>query len=150
MSGRFLAELVFPGVPRSASTARSCVGRVLTEAGHRSVDAVLLVVSELVANAVVHTVSGLVGGLITVDVREIGDGMARIDVIDQGALTVPRVHESSDTDCAGRGLQIVEQTAVRWGVRDDALGGRAVWAEVLTTEDASFAVMDASLYEVEA
>ncbi|MFI6733037.1 hypothetical protein ACIBI9_08900 [Nonomuraea sp. NPDC050451] len=53
--------------------------------------------SELVANAVLHTVSGLAGGLITVAVREIGEATARIDVIDRGALTVPRMREPNGT-----------------------------------------------------
>ncbi|MFG1709884.1 ATP-binding protein [Nonomuraea sp. M3C6] len=149
-SEEFLAELVLPGNRRSVSVARHCVGNVLKAAGHLSADSALLVVSELVANAVLHTVSGLAGGLVTVVVREIGDAIARIDVIDQGARTVPRMRESSETDCSGRGLRIVGETAIRWGVSDDALGGWAVWAEVLTTEDASAAVTDTSLTEVDA
>jgi anti-sigma regulatory factor (Ser/Thr protein kinase) len=140
----FLAELVFPGLARSVSVARHCVRSVLTAAGHQNVDDALLVVSELVGNAVVHTVSGLAGGLVTVDVREIGQNMTRIDVIDQGASTAPQVCESGDTASSGRGLRLVEETAVRWGVRDDSLGGRAVWAEVLTTVDAPAAVIAAS------
>ncbi|TMR89973.1 hypothetical protein [Nonomuraea basaltis] len=46
-------------------------------------------------------------------------------------------------DCFAE-VRIVEETAVRWGVRDDALGGRAVWAEVLTTEDALAEVANAA------
>jgi anti-sigma regulatory factor (Ser/Thr protein kinase) len=130
----FLAELVFLGVARSVSVARHCVGSVLAAAGHRYVDGVLLVVSELVGNAVMHTESGLAGGLVTVDVQGIGRQLARIDVIDQGSNTAPQVREPRDTASSGRGLKIVEMTALRWGVRDDGLGGKAVWAEVLTTD----------------
>ncbi|MEV4835647.1 ATP-binding protein [Nonomuraea sp. NPDC049486] len=129
----FLAEVVLPGIPRSVSVARHCVSRVLIDAGHRNLDHVILAVSELVSNAVRHTVSGLAGGLITVDVREIGDAVARISVIDQGAKTVPQLCELKETDCTGRGLHIVQEISSRWGAEDDALGGRAVWAEVLTT-----------------
>ncbi|MBF8186467.1 ATP-binding protein [Nonomuraea sp. K274] len=139
----------FPGLARSVSVARHCVRSVLAAAGHQNVDGALLVVSELVGNAVVHTVSGLAGGLVTVDIREIGQNMARIDVIDQGASTAPQVCESSDTASSGRGLRLVEETAVRWGVRDDSLGGKAVWAEVLTTEDTPVALIDASIWAVE-
>jgi anti-sigma regulatory factor (Ser/Thr protein kinase) len=110
------------------------VGSVLAAAGHRYVDGVLLVVSELVGNAVMHTESGLAGGLVTVDVQGIGRQLARIDVIDQGSNTAPQVREPRDTASSGRGLKIVEMTALRWGVRDDGLGGKAVWAEVLTTD----------------
>jgi len=104
------------------------------DAGHRNLDNVLLAVSELVSNAVRHTVSGLAGGLITVDIRETGDAVARISVIDQGAMTSPRLCEFKETDCTGRGLHLVQEISARWGAEDDALGGRAVWAEVLTTE----------------
>ncbi|MFI6736313.1 ATP-binding protein [Nonomuraea sp. NPDC050451] len=143
VTGRFLAELVFPGVPNSVPAARHCVTCVLRAAGHRNMNAVQLVVSELVANAVVHSVSGLAGGLIIVDVRAIGDDLARIDVMDDGGLTVPHVCEPSEVDCSGRGLQIVKETALRWGVRDDALGGAAVWAEVLTTDGSPLGLSDA-------
>jgi anti-sigma regulatory factor (Ser/Thr protein kinase) len=145
----FLAELVLPGVARSVPVARHSVERVLTAAGHQNVYGMLLVVSELVGNAVEHSYSRLPGGLITIDVREIDDDTARIDVIDDGAANVPRMRESSETSCRGRGLRIVEQTAVRWGVREDALGGNAVWAEVLTTEDAQDALFASALDEVE-
>ncbi|TMR99779.1 ATP-binding protein [Nonomuraea basaltis] len=135
VTGRFLAELVFPGVPSSVPIARHCVKGVLRAAGHQNMTGVQLVVSELVANAVMHSASGLAGGLITVDIRAIGDGLARIDVMDDGGLTVPHVREPSEMDCSGRGLQIVEETALRWGIGDNALGGRVTWAEVLTTDD---------------
>ncbi|MFC5834049.1 ATP-binding protein [Nonomuraea insulae] len=132
---QFLAELVFPGVASSVTVARHCVGRVLKCAGHQDVDNVLIVVSELVGNAVLHTDSRLSGGLVTVDVSALDESTARITVIDQGSVTVPRLREFSDTACAGRGLSIVEQLSAFWGVREDALGGRAVWAEVHTTKD---------------
>ncbi|MET7327929.1 ATP-binding protein [Nonomuraea sp. NPDC005650] len=150
MDKEFLAELVFPGKRRSVSMARHCVGNVLQAAGHRCVDGALLVVSELVGNAVLHTVSGQAGGLITVAVREMGDAIARIDVIDQGASTAPQLRTAGDTSCSGRGLQIVGATAIRWGVHDDALGGRAVWAEVFTAEDGPIAVVNAAPCEADA
>lgn len=150
MSEFLLAELTFPGERLSVSLARHCVECVLVGAGHINVENAKLVVTELVANAVLHTVSGLAGGLVTVVVTAIGDGVAHISVIDQGSPRKPKMREPSGLGCSGRGLQIVEQTAVRWGVRDDALGGRAVWAEILTTEDAPVVFMDMPLCELEA
>ncbi|TMR97997.1 ATP-binding protein [Nonomuraea basaltis] len=149
MSERFLAELVFPGVPSSVPVARHCVKCVLTTAGHRNVTGVQLVVSELVANAVMHSVSGLAGGLITLDVRAIGNDLARIDVMDDGGLTVPYVRQPSEMECSGRGLQIVEETALRWGIGDNALGGRVTWAEVLTTADPPISALDVPAYATE-
>ncbi len=142
MNENFLAELTLPGRRRSVSVARHCVGSILTAAGHRNVDGVQLVITELVGSAVLHTVSGLAGGLVTVMVSAIGDTTAHISVIDQGSPRKPEIREPSDLSCSGRGLRIVEQAAVRWGVHDDALGGRKVWAEVLTTEDVPIAAMD--------
>ncbi|WP_327105818.1 ATP-binding protein [Nonomuraea glycinis] len=142
MNENFLAELTLPGRRPSVSVARHCVGRIQTVAGHRNVDGVQLVVTELVGNAVLHTVSGLAGGLVTVVVSEIGDATAHVSVIDQGSSRSPEIRDPGDLSCSGRGLQIVEQAAVRWGVHDDALGGRKVWAEVLTTEEGPVAAMD--------
>jgi serine/threonine-protein kinase RsbW len=133
----FLAELVLPGVARSVPVARHSVERVLTAAGHQHVYGMLLVVSELVGNAVEHSYSRLPGGLVTIDIREVDDETARLDVIDNGGPDIPRMREPSETSCRGRGLQIVERTAVRWGVREDALGGNAVWAEVLTADEST-------------
>ncbi|RVX45188.1 anti-sigma regulatory factor (Ser/Thr protein kinase) [Nonomuraea polychroma] len=148
MREEFLAELVFPGVSRSVSTARHCVGHVLTMAGHLDVSGAQLVVSELVGNAVVHTISGLPGGLVAVDITAIGDDLARIDVIDGGSATVPRMREPTETDPRGRGLRIVDEMAVRWGVRGDACGGTAVWAEVFTVQSAPACAADLSVCNV--
>ncbi|QYC39906.1 hypothetical protein Nocox_11440 [Nonomuraea coxensis DSM 45129] len=142
MADRFLAELALPGELGSVRVARHCVKIVLTAAGHQDVADVQLVVTELVANAVQHSISGLAGGLITLDVRSIGDQLARIDVMDDGGLTVPHVRRSDILDCSGRGLHLVAETALRWGVGDNALGGRVIWAEVLTAESARAAVSD--------
>ncbi|SEU14060.1 ATP-binding protein [Nonomuraea wenchangensis] len=142
MTGQFLAELVLPGELGSVRVARHCVKIILTAAGHQDVTDVQLVVTELVANAVQHSISGLAGGLITLDVRSIGDQLARIDVMDDGGLTVPRIRRSHTLDCSGRGLHLVAETALRWGVGDNALGGRVIWAEVLTAARAPAAAPD--------
>jgi anti-sigma regulatory factor (Ser/Thr protein kinase) len=142
VNGLFLAELVLPGELASVRVARHCAKIALLAAGHQDVTDVQLVVSELVANAVQHSISGLAGGLITLDVRSIGDQLARVDVMDDGGLTAPRIRRSRTLDCSGRGLHLVAETALRWGVGDNALGGRVIWAEVLTTESAPATVPD--------
>jgi anti-sigma regulatory factor (Ser/Thr protein kinase) len=65
------------------------------------VDGARLIASELVTNAVLHTGSGRAGGLVTIEVLEISDAVARIEVIDEGALTIPTLREPSDGDCGG-------------------------------------------------
>src|SRR4051812_33341347 len=95
MSGLFLAEIVLPGVTRSVSVARRCVGEVLMIAGHEDVDDVQLVVSELLTNAVSHTASGEPGGFVTVEVASLDAATAYIEVIDEGAaVTVPEVRNA--------------------------------------------------------
>ncbi|MEU6711234.1 ATP-binding protein [Nonomuraea sp. NPDC046802] len=150
MNDRFLAEMVVPGEPWSVPLLRRFVGRVLAMAEHRSMDGAQLIVSELAGNAIVHTRSGWPGGLVAVEVTAIGDALARIEVTDEGALTVPCPRMPGDDDCHGRGLNIVEHLAVRWGIRPEPLGWTTVWAEVLTAEEASIPVMDVPLLELEA
>jgi hypothetical protein len=89
------------------------------------------------------------GGLVTVEVSEIGDRLARIQVADEGALTVPCVRQPGDDEDHGRGLRLVEAASVRWGVQPSPLGN-TVWAEVLTLEDAAAAELGASACGVEA
>ncbi|MEV6157484.1 ATP-binding protein [Nonomuraea sp. NPDC052129] len=108
-SGLFLAEIVLPGVARSVAVARRCVGEVLMVAGHADVNAVRLVVSELVTNAVSHSASAEAGGFVTVEVTSLDIATAYIEVIDDGtAMTFPEVRNADAGDCGGRGLWLVE------------------------------------------
>jgi anti-sigma regulatory factor (Ser/Thr protein kinase) len=108
---------------RAPAAARGLVTRML--AGTRSqadVDSAALLTSELVTNAVLHG-----GQTITLTVEDRG-GAVRVTVVDDGAGT-PAVRLPSPGDGAGRGLQLVDQIATRWGV--DALGlGKGVWFEL--------------------
>ncbi|MEO3799094.1 ATP-binding protein [Nonomuraea sp. B1E8] len=134
MNDRILVEMTFPGVARSVSLARRWVVDALAAAGHRETDGVRLVTSELVGNAVLHTGSGRAGGMVVVKVFEVSGALARIEVIDQGAPTVPQPREPADSDSRGRGLWLVQQTSIRWGAGPVALRWNLVWAEVATVE----------------
>jgi anti-sigma regulatory factor (Ser/Thr protein kinase) len=134
VSDRALVRVTFPGLAAWAPLARRWVADALTAAGHRELDGARLVTSELVGNAVVHTGSGRPGGLVTVRVVEVGDALARIEVIDEGAMTVPYSRRSGGDECGGRGLWMVQQTSVRWGTRTVPLRWNLVWAEVSTSE----------------
>jgi anti-sigma regulatory factor (Ser/Thr protein kinase) len=129
---RFVAEIVLPGVAVSVPLARRYVVDALLAAGHREVDGARLITSELVGNAVVHTRSGRPGGLVAVDVVTVGEAMARIEVTDEGAATVPWPRTAGEDDCYGRGLLLVEQTSLSWGVRPTAMGWNVLWAVVST------------------
>ncbi|TYB52379.1 ATP-binding protein [Nonomuraea sp. PA05] len=132
-SERLLTEVVVPGDTSSVPLLRRCVTLVLTAAGHRDLERVRLVLTELLSNAVVHTRSGLPGGLVAVQVSEVGDGLVRIVVADAGALTIPQPRLSEDHEDHGRGLVLVEAQATRWGTQPGSLG-TSVWAEVLTVD----------------
>ncbi|MEU4230752.1 ATP-binding protein [Nonomuraea sp. NPDC026600] len=133
---RFLGEVVLPGVAYSVAVARHCVGEMLAAAGHRDVENVQLIISELITNALIHTASGLYGGVVTVDVVAVDAEIVRVEVTDDGADTVPRARVSSGDDCHGRGLWLVEQISLKWGVRLLGAGQRAVWAETFTGQAA--------------
>ncbi|MEU8145107.1 ATP-binding protein [Nonomuraea sp. NPDC048901] len=132
MNERFLGEVVLPGVAQSVAVARHCVVEMLAAAGHRGLEEVQLIVSELTSNALIHTASGLHGGVVTVEVIAVDTEIVRVEVTDDGADTVPRSRASGDDDCHGRGLWLVEQIALKWGVRLLGAGQRAVWAEMFT------------------
>ncbi|MEU4234482.1 ATP-binding protein [Nonomuraea sp. NPDC026600] len=132
MNERFLGEFVLPGVAHSVAVARHCVEEMLTAAGHRDMENALLIISELVTNSLLHTASGLHGGVVTVDVVAVDAEVVRVEVTDDGADTVPQARESGGDDCHGRGLWLVEQVSLRWGVRLLGAGQCAVWAETFT------------------
>ncbi|MEU4233753.1 ATP-binding protein [Nonomuraea sp. NPDC026600] len=137
MSERFLGEVVLPGVAQSVAVARHCVGEMLAAAGHRVVEDARLIVSELITNALIHSASGLQGGVVTVEVVAVNAEIVRVEVSDDGSDTVPRARESGDDDCHGRGLWLVEQISLKWGVRLLGAGQRAVWAETFTGQAVS-------------
>ncbi|MFG1685820.1 ATP-binding protein [Nonomuraea sp. NPDC049269] len=132
MSERFLGEVVLPGVAYSVAVARRCVEEMLTAAGHQVVEDARLIVSELITNALIHTASGLHGGVVTVEVVAVDVEIVRVEVTDDGAVTVPRSRVSGGDECHGRGLWMVERVSLRWGVRLLGAGQRAVWAETFT------------------
>jgi anti-sigma regulatory factor (Ser/Thr protein kinase) len=90
-------------------------------------DTVALLVSELVTNAVVHT-----GRPAVLRLRRgrAGSGAVpvRLEVVDgSGRAPVPRRAAGEDT--AGRGLELVEILADRWGWQAEGAGKR-VWCEL--------------------
>jgi anti-sigma regulatory factor (Ser/Thr protein kinase) len=123
------ASLDLRPVARSVVTARRVVGELLTAwaAPQDRQDAELLV-TELVANVVDHA-----GGesVLTLEVT-LSDTLLRISVTDGSAIR-PVVRELDHEAPRGRGMQLVEAIADRWGA-DDHLGGKRVWLELGTRE----------------
>ncbi len=88
-----------------------------------AVDTLELLAGEVIANAVVHTGSGC---HVTVSWN---GACLRVEVKDPGpALVLRPAAVSSDAEC-GRGLQLVECLAARWGSLP-TLTGKAVWFEI--------------------
>ncbi len=128
-----VAGRCFPGEPAAVGRARAFVAGAL---GNRwpGLDEILLMTSEVASNAVRHTASGN-GGCFDVAVSSAGD-TARVEVIDRGGSSEPRIPDSSGVGAltGGRGLRIVDALADRWGHGGDELG-RVVWFEVTGKPD---------------
>jgi serine/threonine-protein kinase RsbW len=91
------------------------------------VDEAVLLASELATNAVVHTASGQ-GGAFDVAVRRYPSAV-RIEVHDTGSHRVPMPCPHETLADEGRGLDLVNLVADRWGHSGDQ-SGRAVFFEL--------------------
>lgn len=110
-------------VPSAAREARALAARVCAGVLPPEVCATaVLLASELVTNAIVH--AGTPIDLRVVATRD----EIRIEVTD-GTHALPRVYKPSPVRVGGRGLQMVQRCATRWGV-DQRRDGKVVWAEI--------------------
>jgi signal transduction histidine kinase len=114
-----------PATADSVRKARELIRSLYADPGvHADPDIVLLLVSELVSNAVQHA-----GGTLEVSAREVGSTL-RVEVRD-GSSALPRVHDHSVDATSGRGLQMVDRLADRWGAEPAGPGlGKTVWFEI--------------------
>lgn len=121
----FTAALDLPPLPASVPLARHVVLDLLRtwQAAHDLDDAALLV-SELVANVVDHVQGDAVLRL----ELALSDGWLRIAVADGSAIR-PVVRELDEGRPRGRGLQLVDAIADRWGAEDHQ-GGKRIWFEM--------------------
>jgi serine/threonine-protein kinase RsbW len=87
-----------------------------------------LLVSEAATNAVLHSASGEDGGSFEIRCR-LAPERLRVEVHDGGAPQSPkrRVHQLDAL--TGRGLELVDALAVRWGWSGGA-AGRMLWFEL--------------------
>lgn|SRR5487761_116744 len=89
-----------------------------------SLDAELLT-CELVTNAIQHAADA---AAITVIVVQHGQ-VVHVDVIDDGHTGLPHWREASGDDESGRGFQLVNEIAHRWGFQREQ-AGTCVWFEL--------------------
>lgn len=135
----------FEGIPECVSEVREYTRKLLGDCG--GADVVELVASELAGNAIRHSDSGEPGGQFTVHLAAFVDRW-QVRVDDEGGLGVPHICEPSpiasvedldhfgDEVEAGRGLALVAAVSSAWGVWGDQ-AARAVWAEILMSEEAT-------------
>ncbi|MDT0327607.1 ATP-binding protein [Nocardiopsis lambiniae] len=129
------AKRRFPGLPGQIAYARRFVARHLGDCPDPTT--ATLLTSELATNAITHSASGRETGKFEVCVHR-APGWARVEVRDLGNLKEtprPQHRDPYDTAEHGRGLDLVEALADKWGseARQDGMG-RQVWFE-LTWEE---------------
>lgn len=113
----------FPATIEAPTEAREFVTGVVREFSDGAVpDEAAWVAAELTTNAVVHA-----GSAFTVTVSR-RDGRLRISVWDT-STRAPRLRAPKPFSTAGRGLQIVNGLATRWGT-ELLPDGKIVWAEL--------------------
>jgi anti-sigma regulatory factor (Ser/Thr protein kinase) len=120
--GAWVATHAVAGHPGEVATARGFLrGTLATWAlDEDCVTTAVLCLSELVTNAIIHTGGGC-------EVRVVlDDGVLTTTVRDTGAVLLPRVPAADPLSVHGRGLQLVDMLAARWGSDLDAVG-TTVW-----------------------
>jgi len=89
-------------------------------------DTALLLVSELTTNAIRHGTPPVRMAL------RLDDGRLRVEVTDSSP-TLPQIGQPGPDQIGGRGLQIVQQLAARWGAQASrSTLGKTVWFEMLS------------------
>jgi anti-sigma regulatory factor (Ser/Thr protein kinase) len=116
-----ISTVQLPPDPASPAAARHFVVEALG-AVDGDLDVIELLTSELVTNAVLHARTS-VG--VSVEVHA---GMVRVAVRD-GSLAPPVLRRYDRAAITGRGLQLLDALADRWGV-DEAKAGKQVWFEM--------------------
>lgn len=114
-------------VGRARRWARSRLAGSGIGADEPLAETLILLISELVTNAVVHT-----GSAARVRMCFSGSGAmvgtVRVEVVDTSARP-PRPRHADGDDTNGRGLELVDGLADRWGWQPEGAGKR-IWCEV--------------------
>lgn len=114
-------------VGRARRWARSRLAGSGIEDDEPVAETLILLISELVTNAVVHTgCPAVLRMLFGLGVAEAGT--VRVEVADTSACP-PRPRHAEGDDTNGRGLELVDGLADRWGWQPEGAGKR-IWCEV--------------------
>jgi serine/threonine-protein kinase RsbW len=131
----------FIGRPDQVRAARRFVAQLIPRAGVTTV--AQLLVSEAVTNALLHSASGREGGVFRISCS-VDRGVLRVSVRDGGAPTPPRRRVHGLESVTGRGLELFDALAARWGV-EGGPAGRTVWFELLLDQEARDGADDRTL-----
>ncbi len=127
--GRRSLSVDIAASPAAPSIARSAVSGLAADhpgaASH--LDALNLLVSEVVTNAVRH-VDPSQGRQVELEIS-VTDERTRVDVRDQGSGFKPRAERPAGGREGGFGLRLVEQASSRWGTGMNK-GRFSVWFEI--------------------
>ncbi len=117
-------EVTLPDGPEGAGFARRSMARAaeLWRLDRELTETALLLVSELATNAIRHGTPP-----VRLVLRMHGERL-RVEVTDSSP-TLPEVAHPGPDQVGGRGLQIVQQLAARWGSRRSRIG-KTVWFEL--------------------
>ncbi|MER5771381.1 ATP-binding protein [Streptomyces sp. NPDC001985] len=91
-------------------------------------DTLVLLISELVTNAVVHTGCPAVLRMLF-GAGAVEAGTVRVEVADTCGARPPRQRHADGEDTNGRGLELVDGLADRWGWQEEG-SGKSIWCEV--------------------
>lgn len=118
----------FAGRPDQIAEARRLVSRVI---GSKSPahDVARLLISEAATNALLHSASGEAGGSLEVQCQLEDHRHLRVEVHDQGSVKKPRRRAHATDALGGRGLELLDALATRWG-SSGGPGGHTVWFEL--------------------
>ncbi|WP_372347626.1 ATP-binding protein [Streptomyces sp. KL116D] len=115
-------------VGRARRWARSRLAGSGIEPDEPMAETLILLVSELVTNAVVHTGRPAVLRMVLPGVQEACPGTVRVEVADSCARP-PAPRHAAGEETNGRGLELVDGLADRWGWRPEG-AGKAIWCEI--------------------
>ncbi len=124
-------RVVLPPNPRSVGIARWLITEwcapwvAADEIQEDTVEAALLLASEVVTNAVIHG-----DGMVLVALDRVNGASLRVEVSDNGG-GMPLIGSQRADAESGRGMAMVEMLSSRWGT-DLAVGplGKTVWFEL--------------------
>ena len=110
--------------PQQVAEARRLVAGYLRDRGEEDGEVAVLLVSELVTNAILH-------GRAPLELRAHAAGAGvRVEVHDHEPSRPPVLRHDEDlTEPGGRGLQLVDTLADRWGWAEND-NGKVVWFEL--------------------